>query len=152
MATEKALEDLRVAVTIQMDLGIAVPAEQHEPVTPAHGQLDEFQGRLALRLGTTHGVTRSFTLARASVSEANLALTAAASESSPDGEAAEASREERAREYLEAADAAQRDIRTHRIEFFDRARQLVGVEDAPRDAAEQAALAKGATAAARDAA
>jgi hypothetical protein len=86
--------------------------------------LDELEGRLALRIGATAAATRSFTLACHALTECYQRL----------GSVQMAYRHGEVEKVDSSAvqrlvDRGLRDARNHRREFFEQARQLIGVQD-----------------------
>jgi hypothetical protein len=143
IAYEKAVEDLRTAAMMNQRLQIEVPRAKVERVEALDHESDELQGRLSLRLGSTHEVTRAFTLASHSLSHAHLLLRGVVygSEVGPD---ADPSRDPDRRSRLgDALDKAQGDARTSRQQFFERALKLVGVQGSLRDTSTKRALPAG---------
>jgi len=143
MACEKAVEDLRTAVMLNQELQIQVPSAKEDRVAGLDRELDELEGRLALRLGTTQEVTRAFTLASHALSDGYLRLSTVVAEAAVTPET-DVTRDPARRSMLaDSLDKAQGDARKYRQQFFERARTLVGVQDRLRDAPTERALPPG---------
>jgi hypothetical protein len=127
MAFEEAVNDLHTASLMREHVGIEVSAEKVKRVDSLESEVAELEGRLALRLGTTHPVTRSFTLARIALVDGHLKLRAALAGAAP-SEPAD-SDEGMGRSKLSVAlDESRRDARKYRLQFFEGARELIGVQ------------------------
>jgi hypothetical protein len=138
MAYEKAVEELRTAVALYQQIQIKVPSAKQDRVTSLDHEIDELEGRLALRVGTTHPVTRSFTLACNSLSDCQMRLTGVLVEASIASDADVSRDPARESKLADTLDKSQSDARTYRHQFFNYARELVGVEGPLRDASADA--------------
>jgi hypothetical protein len=123
---EKAVDDLRAAISAEHSDQIEVPAATLERVAALEHELDQLEGRLALRLGATHETTRAFMRASHALSEASFRLWAVRNVKSDPGRGSGTS-------AADTLDKAQGNAFHRRQEFFERALKLVGVEGPLQD-------------------